>query len=200
MKILLTSFDPFGTDSENSSREAVSHIPDAPLGDAVALSRYTLPVSFARAPEILSQLVASERPDIILMTGQAARPSICLERTARNWVKSLHGDIDGFLSPGQQISPSLPDELHTSLPVESIAPALAAAGHPVAVSRSAGTFVCNRLYFHPLHTFPSLPSLFVHLPLTPSQASRRPDGTPSLPSADAAAALTALISLLTSTR
>jgi pyroglutamyl-peptidase len=55
------------------------------------------------------------------------------------------------------------------------------AGCPAELSNSAGTFVCNHVFYglqHALRRRPSARSGFLHLPLLPSQAQR---GEPSLP-------------------
>jgi pyroglutamyl-peptidase len=60
--------------------------------------------------------------------------------------------------------------------------ALRAAGIPASVSQSAGTYVCNHLFYGlQLRLAGSgVRSGFMHLPLLPGQAARRP-GQPSLP-------------------
>jgi len=69
----------------------------------------------------------------------------------------------------------------TTLPVKAMVVALRDAGCPVELSNSAGTFVCNHVFYglqHALRRRPSARSGFMHLPLLPSQARR---GEPSLP-------------------
>jgi 5-oxoprolinase (ATP-hydrolysing) len=69
----------------------------------------------------------------------------------------------------------------TTLPVKAMVAALRDAGCPAELSNSAGTFVCNHVFYglqHALRRRPSARSGFLHLPLLPSQAQR---GEPSLP-------------------
>ncbi|MDE6178982.1 MAG: hypothetical protein K2F86_07420, partial [Duncaniella sp.] len=64
------------------------------------------------------------------------------------------------------------------------------------VYNSAGTFVFNRLYYEALPRCAGLPSLFVHVPLTPAQADARVPARPSLPATVSMAVLRELISML----
>lgn len=64
-----------------------------------------------------------------------------------------------------------------------VAAALRAAGLPASVSNSAGTFVCNHVFFGLMHRLQQRPGVrggFMHLPLLPEQAARLA-GMPSLP-------------------
>lgn len=67
--------------------------------------------------------------------------------------------------------------LETDLPVASLAGALRGAGADVAVSHSAGRFVCNYLLFRSLQRSraagPRWHSLFVHLPCVTNEAGAR---------------------------
>jgi len=63
---------------------------------------------------------------------------------------------------------------------------LRAAGIPASVSNSAGTFVCNHLFFGLMHRIATRPAAggtrggFIHIPLLPEQAARLPGALPSL--------------------
>jgi pyroglutamyl-peptidase len=60
---------------------------------------------------------------------------------------------------------------------------LRAAGLPASVSQSAGTFVCNHVFYglmHSLQRHAGTRGGFMHLPLLPEQAAHKP-GVASLP-------------------
>lgn len=194
MKILVTCFEPFGNDIENASQTAVELLPDNIGRHEIVKS--IIPVSFIQAPEALRQICCEVCPDIILMTGQAARANVCLERIAINWALSAAADNDGHKATGRRIYSEAPDGIFTQISVDDLASALSGLGLPVKVSNSAGTFVCNRLYFEALYAMASTPSLFVHLPLTPRQAAIRDIQVPSLPAEASMAVLKQLIALL----
>lgn len=195
MKILVTCFEPFGGDSVNSSRLAVDLLPDA-IGEH-AIRKLPLPVSFDRCRGIVFKAITEQNPDIIIMTGQAKRDAVCLERQAINRAISQKPDNDGKIAGGEKIYPDAADTIRTIFPVDSLVSTLTAQTEmPIKASDSAGTFVCNRLYFDVLHRLPAKPALFVHLPLTPAQAAARGASAPSLSAQSSALILQHLIPLL----
>jgi pyroglutamyl-peptidase len=60
------------------------------------------------------------------------------------------------------------------LPIKSLVAGLKAAGYPASVSQTAGTFVCNQVFYTLQHTLAGLGvnSGFMHLPLLPEQAAQ----------------------------
>jgi pyroglutamyl-peptidase len=73
-----------------------------------------------------------------------------------------------------------------TLPIKAIVAALREAGLPAAVSQSAGTYVCNHVFYglmHALRRRPGVRAGFMHLPLLPEQAAARASAPtpPSLP-------------------
>lgn len=196
MRILVSCFEPFGQDPVNSSRQAVDLLPDA-IGQHI-IRKVVLPVSFDRCCGTMFEAVNDFNPDLVIMTGQARRDAVCLERLAINWAIFKGADNDGVIATGERIQPDAPDAIFTIFPVVIIASSLARqTGQPIKVSNTAGTFVCNRLYFDVLHNYPAIPSLFIHLPLTPSQAAARGASIPSLPTQASTMILQRLILLLT---
>ena len=109
------------------------------------------------------------------MAGQAARRAVvCVERFAHNLDDATAPDNDGALRRALRISRAAPEWLETMAPVRTIASAIKEAGIPARVSRDAGGFVCNHLYFGALQYLSdkrsAIPAVFVHLPVTPEQA------------------------------
>ena len=156
MRILVTAFEPYGTNDTNISQKVL----DAIQADVTKL---LLPVSFRRAPEVLNEAIEQFQPDVIISMGQAAEgDKIRLERLAINMMDSAKGDNDGYIPNEELICPEAPFALKTALPVKSLCADCINAGLPTMVSNSAGLYVCNRIYFEALrHT---TNSLFVHIP------------------------------------
>jgi pyroglutamyl-peptidase len=75
-----------------------------------------------------------------------------------------------------------PAAYFSTLPIKSLVAGLRAAGFPASVSQTAGTFVCNQVFYALQHTLAGLGvhSGFVHLPLLPEQAAHWKG--PTLPS------------------
>jgi pyroglutamyl-peptidase len=68
------------------------------------------------------------------------------------------------------VVPGGPAAYFTRLPIKAIAQALRDAGLPAEVSQTAGTFVCNHVFYgllHQLRRRPRVRAGFMHLPLSP---------------------------------
>jgi pyroglutamyl-peptidase I len=174
-KILLTAFEPFGKSPISSSLE---------LAKALAkdrdLSYGVLPVSYHRAEETLSQLLATHHPDILLMLGQAGGDrEIRIENIAINQRDVNLADNDGYIAYKEIIDIEQPMALFTTAPVCTLRDELRAADIPAKRSNSAGLFVCNSTYFFALGNaralYPKLETLFIHLPILPEQAISYPN-------------------------
>ena len=77
---------------------------------------------------------------------------------------------------------------------------LRAAGFPASVSQTAGTFVCNQVFYALQHALAAQPvrSGFVHLPLLPAQAAHWPGPPmPCMPLDTQVAALQCALRVLT---
>ena len=89
MKILVTGFEPFGSDAENPTLLAVNALPET-LAGARILKRI-LPVSFQAAQRMVRAAVAQEGVDAAVLTGLAGgRAKISLERVAINVQDARH--------------------------------------------------------------------------------------------------------------
>jgi pyroglutamyl-peptidase len=174
--ILVTGFEPFGGETVNASWEAAQKLEGWRHGDTVAAARL-LPCAYDASVKKLVNAIETLRPDALLMTGQAARRAVvCVERFAHNLDDATAPDNDGALRRGLRISRAAPEWLETMASVRTIARAITGAGIPARVSRHAGGFVCNHLYFGALQYLSekrsAIPAVFVHLPVTPEQAPR----------------------------
>ena len=172
--ILITGFEPFGGETINASWEAAQKLEGWRHGGAVATARL-LPCAYETSVKKLISAIEALRPNALLMTGQAARRGVvCVERFGRNLDDASAPDNDGALRRGLRISRAAPDWLEAAAPVRTIARAIHEAGIPARVSRNAGAFVCNHLYFGALQYLSekrsAIPAVFVHLPVTPEQA------------------------------
>jgi pyroglutamyl-peptidase len=186
-RILLTGFEPFGGDAVNPSGDAVRTVADGwdgPEDLVVAV----LPVSFAGAASLLRELIADHRPDVVVATGLAGdRTAIGVERIAVNLADARIPDNDGAQPMDEPCLTGAPPAAFSTLPVKAIAAAIREAGIPAEVSHTAGTFVCNHVFFAALDAVPAgTPAGFLHVPWATGHA---PAGQPSLPADDIAAAL-----------
>jgi len=194
-KILVTGFRPFNKEAINPSEILLSELGKVFSSDEV--DTLLLPVSYQNSFAVLmNHLRATSEYKGILMLGQAGgRDKISLERVALNWCES-GADEDGYQpavgpiiagAPAAYIAEFFPTEWADIL--KEVA--------PTAVSSTAGTFVCNTLYFKVLNELKSKSTrtLFVHVPYLPEQAALKTKPTPSMPLADQFAAIKKLITL-----
>lgn len=190
--ILVTAFEPFGGDPENASAKVLARLPsriaERPLIKAV------LPVSFEKALPALLARVDEERPDIVLPLGEAGgRGLIGFERVAINLADARIADNDGDQPVDVPIVEAGPAAYFATLPVKAMAKAARAAGAPAEVSLSAGSFVCNALFYGLAHAAARRDALrvgFAHVPWSPEQARM---SRPSLETEVAALGVTAAL-------
>jgi pyroglutamyl-peptidase len=174
MKALVTGFEPFGADAVNPSREAMMRLP-ARLGD-IAIETRVLPTVFGRAIAALEDAVVTAHPDIVLCVGLAGgRAELSLERVAINVDDARIPDNDGQQPIDRPIAGGGPAAYFTGLPVKAAVRALREAGLPAIVSNTAGTFVCNHVFYGLMHLVASrrlaVRGGFLHLPYLPEQAA-----------------------------
>ena len=200
MRILVTCFAPFGTDTENASALAVRLLPNE-LSRA-EICKIELPVAFQGAEEALEAAIKEFSPNLVLCTGQAeGAAELHLERVAVNLRDARIPDNDGFQPVQEPICPDGPAAYFATIPVKRLTEVLRESGIPAAVSGSAGTYVCNDVMYTLLRLLSNAPGKprggFVHIPLTPRQAALRAGSVPSMSPETAAEGLLTMIRALT---
>ena len=186
--ILVTGFDPFGGESTNASWEAVKRLPEK-IGN-LQIHKLEIPTVFGEAAEKVLRTAELLRPQVILCVGQAAgRSSVTPERISINIRDARIPDNRGYVPADVPVVPGAPAAYFATVPVKNMVFAIQQKNIPASVSNSAGTFVCNDLFYTLLHHFDDTSTQvgFIHIPLLPEQ------GSPSLPLGDTIAALTAAI-------
>lgn len=186
MKALVTGFEPFGGEPVNPAQEALRLLP-ARLG-ALEVATRVMPAVFGRSLDALDDAIAAIVPDIVLCVGLAGgRAALSLERVAINIDDARIPDNRGQQPIDVPVVAGGPAAYFATLPLRAAVAALRDAGLPAIVSNSAGTFVCNHLFYGLMHLAatrrPGLRGGFLHVPFLPGQAARQ-DGAPSMALAD----------------
>jgi pyroglutamyl-peptidase len=181
--VLLTGFEPFGGEPENPSL-AIARALDRKRVAGHRIVGAALPTEFARSLPVLETLLRQHRPALVLAVGQAGgRAQISLERVAINLIDARIADNADDQPSDVPVIRDAPNAYFSTLPLKSMLLRLHAAGIPSALSHSAGTFVCNQVFFglaHHLATHkPHARGGFVHVPYLPQQAARH-DNAPSM--------------------
>ena len=180
-KILLTGFDAFGGASLNPSWLAARALHGRQvLGHTVVAAQ--LPTVFDASLKTLNALLKQHRPALVICLGQAGgRSALSLERVAINVNDAPMADNAGAQPVDTAVKRGAPAAYFTTLPIKSMLAALQAEGVAAEVSQTAGTFVCNHVFYGLMHTLATRRELkhtrggFIHVPWLPEQ------GTPSMP-------------------
>ncbi len=143
-----------------------------------------LPCEFDRSRLALARLVKRLDPDLVIVLGQAnSRPDFSVERVAININDARIKDNVGAKPVDTSVIAGAPAAYFSRLPIKAIVQAVRAAGIPSSVSQTAGTFVCNHVFFGLMHLlatdYTRKRGGFIHVPPLPEQAARLP-GTASL--------------------
>jgi pyroglutamyl-peptidase len=176
-KVLVSGFEPFGGASLNPSQLLVERLAKESIPE-VELKAIVLPVEFDRAAEILLEEVRGFSPQIVISFGQAeGRAAITPEKIAINLDSARIPDNAGNQRQNQVIREHGADGYFSTLPVEEMVASLKDAGVAGSLSLSAGSFVCNHIFYALQHELKgaNIKSGFVHLPLVPEQSSEFPN-------------------------
>jgi pyroglutamyl-peptidase len=189
--IVLTGFDPFGGDTVNPSTAIAQALHGQRIaGHAVVAAQ--LPTAFGAAQEGLRALVQQHQPALVLCLGQAGgRAALSIERVAINLVDARIPDNQGQQPVDAPVLAQGPAAYFATVPVKAMLQAVRACGLPGEVSLSAGSFVCNAVFYGLMHhlaqTHPGVRGGFVHVPWLPEQ------GIPALPLRDMVRGVHALL-------
>jgi pyroglutamyl-peptidase len=180
-RTLVTGFEPFDGDPVNPSSAVLPLL-------APEIATRTLPCVFGEALTALREAVLEARPDIVLCVGLAGgRAELSLERVAINIDDARIADNGGNRPIDAAIAADGPPAYFSGLPIKAAVAELRRAGLPAAVSNTAGTFVCNHVFYGLMHLAvgEKFRGGFLHVPYLPEQAARHP-GAPSMALADIA--------------
>ncbi|GFZ27451.1 pyroglutamyl-peptidase I [Lactobacillus corticis] len=198
MKILVTGFDPFGNDKINPAIEAVKRLPDTISGAQII--KLEIPTKFGISKDVVKKAIDQHHPDYVLNVGQAGgRFGLTPELVAINYDDARIPDNAGKQPISTSIQADGAPAYFTQLPIKAMVRAIREAGLPASVSTTAGTFVCNHIFYQVQYLrdkfYPQLKTGFIHIPFLPDQVVNRPN-TPALSLADDVKGLTAAISAI----
>lgn len=187
MKILLSGFETFGDNAVNPSQQLIELLPKK-LGKGLFLEKLILPVEHKSAPRMLLEVIYNNKPDGVIAFGLAAgRARISLEQAALNLMDFRIPDNAGTLISDQPVVPDGPAAYFTTLPIRNMLLALIEANIPAEISLSAGSYLCNQVFYTIMHEITihqlGIPAGFVHIPALPEAVAK---GQKSIPSMDMA--------------
>lgn len=173
--ILVTGFDPFGSELINPSWEAVKMLPDA-IGDWKVEKLMVKTVAYKSIDMVIDALKRTKASYCISVGQAGGRHSISLERIARNINNFKIADNEGNQIIEQAVIADGPAEYLSTLPLAAIKEKIESEKIAVEYSDSAGLFVCNHLFYGIRHYAEvnrlDIKSGFIHVPYLPEQAIR----------------------------
>lgn len=183
-KLLLTAFEPFAGEKINPSLEAARQMSRVEFSGAI-IHTAELAVDRHQAVASALDLIHKDGPDIIIMLGEAGgRFRINPERVAINVDDFRIPDNAGNQPKDEPIVDGGPAAYFSTLPIRAIVERVVSAGIPAAISNTAGTYLCNRLFYSVMHAISTegLPAIagFMHLPYVHEQAINKNPDVPSL--------------------
>ena len=198
--VLVTGFEPFGGEPRNPSQE-IARALDGRIIAGRRVVGAVLPCVFGAANRELARLLRLHRPSLVVCVGQAGgRAEITLERIAINVDDARIADNADAQPLDRPIVRGGPAAYWSTLPIKAIVRELKRRGMPAAVSQTAGTFVCNHVFYglmRALRRRRGVRGGFIHVPFLPGQATR---GQPSLPLATMTEAIALAIQVALTTR
>jgi len=181
-RILLTGFEAFGEEVFNPSGEIARRLDGHQIAGHIVVGA-VLPVVFGAPVDALKLLMREHRPGLVICLGLAAgRMEITPERVAINVDDARIPDNADQQPVDRPIVPRGPVGYWSKLPIKAIVRTLRAHGIPSSVSQTAGTFVCNHVFYGLMHELARTRSRvrggFIHVPYAAGQATV---GSPSMP-------------------
>jgi pyroglutamyl-peptidase len=169
ISVLLTGFGPFPGAPRNPTGALVRTLTRLrrPALHDVRLAAHVFMTSYAAVDRDLPALIARHKPDVLLMFGLAARSkTVRIETRARNALAAFP-DAGGLLPRRHTIAPNAGHRVMSARRAHLLT-AARATRVPVRLSRDAGRYLCNYLYWRALNAAdtPQGPRLavFVHIP------------------------------------
>ena len=206
--ILVTGFEPFGGEKINPSQEIARALDGREIAGRRVVGA-VLPCVFGASVAELKRLLRTQRPELVVCLGLASgRAEITPERVAINVDDARIADNAGAQPVDRPIVRRGPAAYWSTLPVKAIVAALRKRGVPASISQTAGTFVCNHVFYGLMHALAKQRALrrgsglasrggFIHVPLLPKQAKK---GQPSLPLGTMIEAIAVAVEVAATTR
>ena len=171
--VLLTGFEPFNGATINPAWEAVRALKGW-SGEDFMVEILQLPCVFGFANRVLCGAVDEMKPDVVICVGQAGgRADLTVERVAINVDDAPIHDNDGQQPVDAPIATEGPAAYFATLPVKAIVSSMRERGLRASVSQTAGTFVCNHVFYGLMHHIDgsAVRGGFIHVPYLPEQAA-----------------------------
>ncbi|MGE0495189.1 MAG: pyroglutamyl-peptidase I [Vulcanimicrobiota bacterium] len=156
MSILVTGFEPFAGASRNPSAEVLAQVKHPTL---------LLPVDSQTAFPRLEKKARELNPELLVCLGEARGSSVVrVERVAVNLNDFDIPDANGRMQIDEPVVVGGPVAYWSTADTRGWLEALRRGGLATVLSYSAGTYLCNQIYYLALHHQLASGVVFLHLP------------------------------------
>jgi pyroglutamyl-peptidase len=178
-RIVISGFEPFGGRKFNASFKVARRV--AELNADRNITLLEIPVVWG-APEKTLAKEKAEPWSLWVAFGEGTR-CFSIETVADNQ-RDDYADNEQKKPLQPRILPDAPEQLITPFPVEALAHALRNCGLPVRVSKEAGNYLCEEMFFNLLQARSQAKDqvpivLFIHTPIMSAKV-KMPDGKETL--------------------
>ena len=166
VRVLVTGFGPFPGIPYNASASLVLGLAHAAPAPGLEIATAIIPVVWANARDAAREAAAQFAPHAILHFGVAKRAA-GFEVEARAFNRSgLKEDHAGIVRASRPLVRAGRPVLASTLPAAALVRALRKDGYPATVSRDAGRYLCNALFYWSLNDSEDKGRLvgFIHMP------------------------------------
>lgn len=175
--VLVTGFEPFDGGMVNPSSELARTLDGKSMDGADVVGRI-LPCVFDQASRLLLSWIDELEPAVVVCLGLAGgRTGLWVERVAVNVDDARIPDNSGYQPVDRVIIPDGPVAYWTTLPAKAIVARWEERKIPGGVSQSAGTYVCNHVFYTLMHALQNEQrgawgalGGFIHVPYLPQQS------------------------------
>ncbi|MCF7925822.1 MAG: pyroglutamyl-peptidase I [Candidatus Izimaplasma sp.] len=167
MKAIITGFGPFAKQVYNPTKAVLTQLPN--IINGITIVPLELPVIYDECFTVLEDAIIEYQPDMILMLGVASnRQDVNLERVAINVKDAELPDNLGIIFHDTPIIEQGETAYFSTLDIKGIVSRLQELEISARVSNTAGTFVCNNIFYMTMHYLDkqklNVPAGFIHVP------------------------------------
>lgn len=177
-RILVTGFGRFPGAPTNPTTAIATRLAGAARRRGIDCVAHVFATTYASVDRDLPALIATHRPDAILMLGLAGRRRhVSIELLARNRVSIWFPDAAGVVPPRAAIAAGAGASVRGRVPFAKLLAAARATRVKTIFSRDAGNYLCNYVYWRALESATAAGGprrvVFVHVPRVAARSRRR---------------------------
>lgn len=182
-RALVTGFGAYGIEDDNPSGLIAQRLDGQRIAGLQVAGR-VLPVDTEMVRDTLADAIESVQPAVVVLTGVApGRSAPAVERIAINVRDFPIPDTAQRVPIDEPVVDGGPPAYMSTLPVKAIVDGWRRAGLAGYVSNTAGTYLCNQVFYLTRHLCraPEVRVGMVHLPVTPARSTASTPPLPSVP-------------------